>query len=127
MLKLSLIFLGAGVGGVLRYLVSGLAQRLGGGAFPVGTLTVNILGCLVIGFLGSALAGPVLIRDEYRTALLVGLIGAFTTYSTFADETFKLVADRQLALAGLNLLLSTALGLAAVWIGIRLAQRIYGV
>jgi len=126
-LKLSLIFLGAGVGGVLRYLVSGVAQRFGDGVFPVGTMAVNIIGCLVIGFLGTAMAGPVLVREEYRAAVLIGLIGAFTTFSTFADETFKLSADRQFVLASVNVVLSCGLGLAAVWIGMRLAQRIYGV
>lgn len=127
MTKLVLIFLGAGLGGVLRYAIGGWVQAFTGASFPSGTLLVNVLGCLAVGFLGAAFAGPVLIREEYRIAILVGLLGGFTTFSTFGRETFSLAADREMLLAGLNLLLSNGLGLAAVWLGTRLAERMYGV
>jgi CrcB protein len=127
MAKFFLIFLGAGLGGVLRYVVGGGVQALTGESFPSGTLVVNLLGCLAIGFLGAAFAGPVLIREDYRTAILVGVLGGFTTFSTFGRETFSLAADREMLFAALNLLLSNGLGLAAVWLGTRVAQRIYGV
>ncbi len=102
-------------------------QALTGASFPTGTLVVNLVGCLAIGFVGAALAGPVLIREEYRIAILVGLLGGFTTFATFGRETFALAADREMLLAGLNLLSSNGFGLAAVWLGTRLAERISGV
>ena len=127
MTKLILIFLGSGLGGVMRYAIGGWVQALTGASFPSGTLVVNVLGCLAIGFLGAAFAGPVLIKEEYRIAILVGLLGGFTTFSTFGRETFALAADREMLWAALNLLLSNGLGLAAVWLGTRVAERIYGV
>jgi CrcB protein len=127
MTKLIMIFLGAGLGGVLRYASAGWVQALIGASFPSGTLVVNVLGCLAVGFLGAAFTGPVPIREEYRIALLVGLLGGFTTFSTFGRETFALAADREMLWAGLNLLLSNGLGLGAVWLGTRLAAKWSGV
>jgi CrcB protein len=127
MQKVLLIFVGAGAGGVMRYGLSGWIQRLTQTTFPAGTLVVNVVGCLAIGFLGAVLAGPVLVREDLRVALLVGVLGGFTTFSTYAMETVALAADRELLRAGVNLLASNALGFVAVWLGLRVAQRIYGV
>lgn len=127
MTKLTLIFLGGGIGSVARYLVAGCAQRLAGGVFPFGTLTVNLLGCLLIGVLGAVFAGPVLVREEYRFALMVGFLGGFTTFSTFGYETFQLANDRQLSAVLLNIAASNLFGLAAVWLGYRLTERWIGV
>ena len=127
MFKLILIFLGSGLGGMLRYALSGWIQSWTTESFPTGTLVVNVVGCLAIGFLGAAFAGPKLIKEEYRIGIIVGILGGFTTFSSFGRETFALAADRQLMLAALNLLLSNGLGLSAVWLGTRLADRIYGV
>jgi CrcB protein len=127
MLKLVLLFAAAGLGGVLRYAISGWAQGLTQGPFPVGTLLVNVLGCLAIGFLAAAFAGPVLIREDVRIAILIGLLGGFTTFSTFGQETFGFVTDRGFGLAAANLLLMNGLGLLAVWSGTRLAEHWYGV
>ncbi|RMH31869.1 MAG: fluoride efflux transporter CrcB [Planctomycetota bacterium] len=127
MLKIGLIFIGAGLGGVARYAIAGWTQPIAGDSFPIGTLVVNVIGCALIGFLGAAFAGPVLIREEYRVAILVGALGGFTTFSTFGRETFDLAADRQWLFAALNLVLSNGLGLAAVWLGTRVAGRYYGV
>ena len=127
MVRCFLIFLGGGCGCLLRYGVAGWAQRLGNGVFPTGTLAVNVLGCAALGFLAALFAGPMLIREEYRLAILVGLLGGFTTFSTFGYETIMLAGDKQFALAALNLLLSNGLGLAAAWLGTRLATGIYGV
>ena len=126
MTKLLLIFVGGGCGSVLRYLAGGWAQRLTTGPFPAGTLAVNITGCLLIGFLTPLLTGHYLMREEYRIAILVGLLGGFTTFSTFAMETVSLTGDRQWRLAALNVLLSNGLGLAAAWLGSRTASAIYG-
>lgn len=126
MLKLTLIFLGSGLGGLLRYAFSGWVQKFGNGAFPMGTLAVNVAGCLLIGFLSAGFSGRVLIREEYRIALLVGLLGGFTTFSAFGIETFAFLNDGQYARAAGNVVLSVGAGLAAVWAGYRLAESWLG-
>jgi CrcB protein len=127
MVKLSLIAAGSALGGVLRYLLQGLGQRWVEGTFPLGTLLVNVLGCALIGFLNAAFTGPLLIREEYRIALTVGLLGGFTTFSAFGWETFALANEGQGVQALFNLMLSVTLGLAAVWGGYRLAEKWLGV
>lgn len=127
MVKLLLIAAGGGMGSVLRYLVAGWGQRLIAGPFPVGTMLVNIVGCFCIGFLNAAFSGPILIRQEYRIALTIGLLGGFTTFSAFGWETFALANDGQGIRAMMNLLLSVTLCFAAVWIGYRLAEKCFGV
>ena len=125
--KLVLIFLFGGIGSVLRYVAAGWAQGKTEGNFPVGTLAVNVIGCAIIGFLASLFDSPRLIREEYRLAAMVGLIGGFTTFSSFALETFRLSNGREFALAGLNVLLSNGLGLLAVFLGYRLGAKLFGV
>jgi CrcB protein len=127
MLKLLLIAGGSALGGVLRHLVGGALQRSSDVDFPIGTLVVNVLGCLAIGALAALFAGPLLIREEYRFALVVGLLGGFTTFSSFGLETFQLAAAGQLVRAVLNVVVSCVLGLAAVWIGYRIVERWIGV
>jgi fluoride exporter len=127
MTKWILIAAGGALGSVLRYAVQGWAQRAATDEFPVGTLTVNIIGCVLIGFLSAVFTGPVLIREEYRLGLIVGMLGGFTTFSAFGWETFSLAQDREFAFAALNVLLSCGLGLVAVWIGYRAAEYWYGV
>lgn len=123
--KLTLIFVASGFGGVLRYLLSGWSEKLANGSFPLGTLTVNVVGCLAIGFLTAAFTGRWLVREEYRIALVVGVLGGFTTFSAFGLETFALLNDGQYGRAALNIGGSVVMGLVAVWAGYRLAQ--YGV
>jgi len=108
---------------VLRFLVAGWGQRLGDGVFPVGTIVVNVTGCLAIGFFAAVFAGPLLVREEYRLAILVGLLGGFTTFSTFGYETLALAQDREWGAVALNVVLSNGLGLAAVLVGARAAER----
>ncbi len=121
--KYILILLGGGLGSLLRYLVQGWSQRITFGVFPIGTLIVNVVGCFAIGLLATAPFA----RPEYRTGLVIGLLGGFTTYSAFGWETFSLANDRQTLAAFANILLSVALGLAAVWFGYRLSERVFGV
>jgi CrcB protein len=125
--KLILIMAGGSVGALLRYLLAGFAQRLANGSFPLGTLVVNVVGCLLMGLAGAMFAGPHLIREEYRMALLVGFIGAFTTFSTFGAETFSLANAGQFRLAAVNILLSNGLCLVAVWFGYRMSEKWFGV
>ncbi len=126
MTKLLLIALGGSAGAVLRYLLAGWGQRLTSGPFPLGTLLVNLIGCLVMGFLVGVLTGPLLVREEYRLALLVGFVGSFTTFSTFGYETLALLQDREWGGAALNVAVSNVVGIAAVLAGMRLAERWQG-
>ena len=127
-----LIGLAGGVGSILRYLVGGWAQSITagwsltmGGVFPVGTLTVNVVGCFVIAALNVALVTP--FPPIYRMAILVGLLGGFTTFSSFGFETLSLMNDGQWGLVIANVVLSNGLGLTAAWLGYHLAQRWFGV
>jgi CrcB protein len=110
----------------MRYALQGCVQRLAGGSFPAGTLAVNVLGCFAVGALSAAFAGPTLVRDEYRIGLTVGVLGGFTTFSTFGLETFNLAAIGESRFAWTNVLLSCGLGVAAVWLGYRLVERWLG-
>lgn len=126
MLKIALIFLAGGCGSLLRYGVAGLVQHWNNGSFPLGTLVVNVVGCVAIGFFAALFTGPMLIREQYRLAILVGLLGGFTTFSTYAYETVSMTGDGQFGLATVNLVLSNGLGLTAAWLGARLAVAVYG-
>jgi fluoride exporter len=126
MIRWCLIFLGGGLGSLLRYAIGGWIQRLLNVSFPWGTLVVNLLGCAGIGILASLLTGPVLVREEYRLALIVGLLGGFTTFSSYCWETISLTNGAQWSYAAANILASNVLGLAFVWLAARLAQKIYG-
>ena len=127
MLKWLLIAGGGAVGSMLRYAMQGWVQRLTPTIFPVGTLAVNVLGCLLIGILAGMFAGPQLVREEYRIGLMVGVLGGFTTFSAFGLESFRLMQDGEARLMFLNVLLSCGIGFAAVWLGYRLAEHWFGV
>ena len=120
MLKLILIGLGGGLGTLARYGLTGLTARISESHFPVGTLAVNLAGCLVIGGLSAYFAGPVAVREEYRWAITVGFLGGFTTFAAFGFETFALLENRHAGLAAANVLVSVLGGLLAVWAGYRL-------
>ena len=125
-MKWLLIAGGGAVGSVLRYAVQGTAQRLTESGFPAGTLVVNLIGCLCIGFLAAMFSGPMLVREEYRIGLTVGVLGGFTTFSAFGLETFLLANDGQLRMALANVVASCVLGVTAVWLGFRAAQFWFG-
>ncbi len=126
MYKIVLIAAGSALGGVLRYAVQGWGQMLVHGSFPLGTLIVNILGCVGIGFLNKAFTTALIIAPEYRIALTVGVLGGFTTFSAFGWETFSLANDGQGLRAVMNLLLSVTLGFSGVLFGYRLAEKWLG-
>jgi len=127
MLRYTLIFLGGGLGSVLRYLIAGWTQRAADVSFPLGTFAVNVVGSLVIGFLAATLTGPILIREEYRIGLMVGVLGGFTTFSSFSLETLLLANDGQFGLALLNVVLSVTICLTAAWLGYRVGEFSFGV
>jgi CrcB protein len=124
--QLIAIALGGGCGAVVRFLISsGLYQWLGRG-LPYGTLVVNIIGSFLIGLLTEALILRRLAFSlEYRSAILVGFIGAFTTFSTFSLETIYLIEEGSLAKAALNIVVSVFGCLFAVWIGLLFGRAIF--
>lgn len=125
LIKLLMIASGGAVGAVLRYGVSGLAYRWAGPGFPWGTLSVNVLGSFVIGFLW-AVSERVPLPPRWSPFILVGLIGAFTTFSTYTLESFNLFRDGEIRLGLLNLVGSNVLGLAAVIGGFICARYLFG-
>jgi fluoride exporter len=128
MLKWFLIAVGGAIGSMLRYAMQGwVGQEVAGRSFPVGTMVVNIVGCFIMGILSALFVGPILIREEYHFAFRVGVLGGFTTFSSFGQETFNLANDGEFGLAALNVILSCALGLLAVLIGYRLGEHWFGV
>jgi CrcB protein len=119
-----LVALGAAVGAPMRYLVDRSVQRRADSAFPFGTLTVNLIGSLVLGLLlGGAAGGGV--PDAVVLALGVGLCGAFTTYSTFGYETLRLVEDGSHWLGLANALVSVTAGLLCAWAGLAIASVVW--
>ena len=121
MLNLILIGLGGALGSIFRYLVQGWVQSGAGIGFPAGTLAVNAAGCAAIGFLMTSMTGAWMVREEYRLALVVGVLGGFTTFSAFGYETLALLRAGQFGLALANVAAQNVLGLAAAWLGYRLA------
>ncbi len=118
------VALGSALGGMARYLLSGWIQRGADGVFPVGTLAVNVIGSLLLGFLlRYSLEGPSL-SVEMRTLLTIGFCGGFTTFSTFSYETVALIQSGQWTRAGLYALSSLVLTVGATFAGLILAQSI---
>lgn len=113
---------GGFAGSVLRYGLSGLVQRqLPLSTFPYGTLAVNLTGCLVIGCVAGLAEARQLLGPGARTFVLVGVLGGFTTFSTFGYESLSLLREGEQTRAAANVLAHVALGLAAVWLGHALA------
>jgi len=126
MLKLGLIAVGGALGALLRYGLSGVVQERSDSLFPVGTLAVNVTGCFAIGLLAALFAGPYLIREEVRAFAFVGVLGAFTTFSTYGLETVGLATEGALWQAGANVAASNVLGVLGVWLGYRLMRAWVG-
>jgi|KBSSwiStaDraftv2_1062776.scaffolds.fasta_scaffold4033855_1 CrcB protein len=124
MYKLLLIAIGGAAGTLARYgthvISKGVGDRL---AFPVATLTVNLLGCLLIGFLQGALVERWPVREEYRLMLIVGFLGGFTTFSTFGWDTAQLLREGQFVRAMGYLIASNVLGIAMVFAGYGLSRH----
>lgn len=127
MSKVLLIFFGAGLGGVTRYWLGGVVQNVSGWTFPAGTMFVNVTGCLAVGVLVVLFTGRLTVSEGVRDAILIGVLGGYTTFSSFGRETMALLDDRQFMLACVNILASVVAGLAATWIGMRLTERLFGV
>jgi CrcB protein len=115
---------GGAIGALLRYWISTGTHTILGRGFPYGTLTVNVLGSLLMGFLYIWLLDRMVTGPAVRAFLLIGLLGAFTTFSTFSIETLNLIEAGQAGRALANVLLSVALCIAAAGIGVLAARQI---
>ncbi len=119
------IFIGAGVGGVLRYWISLAVAKEYHGAFPLGTFLINIVGCFAIGYLATFFANVMPMRETLRLAVLIGVIGGFTTFSSFGRETFQLMGEGKPIVALWYVVLSNVVGLALVWAGHVMAKSLH--
>ncbi len=115
---------GGAVGALLRYWASTAVYGLMGRDFPYGTLMVNVTGSLLMGLLYVLLVERLSLGVEWRAALLIGVLGAFTTFSAFSMETVALIEEGERAKALLNILLSVTLCIAATWIGLVAGRRL---
>ena len=115
---------GGAVGALFRFWVSSGVYAVTGRDFPYGTLVVNLLGSLLMGFLYIALIERIAVSAEWRSFLLIGVLGAFTTFSTFSIETLNLFEDGELVRAFLNIVLSVVLCVGAAWLGIIMGRQL---
>jgi CrcB protein len=123
MLQVCLVGAGGFLGAILRYLVGGWVHGiLDNVSFPYGTLVVNAAGCLAIGFLSGLAESRSVFSPEARLFLFIGVLGGFTTFSSFAYETFSLARDSENLAATMNVFGQLSLGLAGVWFGNALAR-----
>jgi len=123
---LLLIGIGGGAGSILRYILSTTVQtRLENSSFPFGTLVVNILGCFTIGILSYLSDTRGVFGSEVRSFLFVGVLGGFTTFSTFSNETINLLRGGEVFAGSANAALHLFLGLGAVVLGRISAQLIW--
>ena len=115
-IRLIYVIIGGGLGALLRYLLSGIIQKQSASLFPYGTLVVNLIGAVVIGFLWE-LFQNITVSTNMRAFIFMGIIGAFTTFSTFSLETFNLLKDNQYLTALINVLVSNVFCIILVFAG----------
>ena len=123
LIQVIVIAIGGAIGALLRYWMSIWVYSFAGQGFPYGTLAVNVSGSLLIGFL-YILIERMGLGIEWRAALLIGLIGAFTTFSSFSLETLNLFEQGEQLKAAMNIVLSVVLCLFATWLGILAARQL---
>jgi CrcB protein len=123
-MPLFLIGLGGFAGAVTRYVVDGVVSERTGGSFPWGTLVVNLTGSFVLGLLFALTTERAILPAEIRGPVLIGFIGAYTTFSTYMLETWRLAESGAVGLAVANLAGSTLLGLIAVVAGLTVGRYI---
>lgn len=123
MIKILLLLSGGAAGTLARYAVAGWGHRLYLGDFPIGTLLVNLIGSLIIGFAWGVWEMSN-ISSNMRTFLFIGILGGFTTFSSYTLETMNLFRDGEVRLGLTNILLNNVLGLFFVFLGFIVATRI---
>jgi CrcB protein len=124
LINAALVGSGGFIGAIFRYGLSGYVQRNAAlSAFPYGTLVVNLCGCLLIGIAVGLVDSRQMFGPEFRLFVLIGLLGGFTTYSTFGYETFALLRDADFLRAIANVTVHVVLGLVLVWAGYAITTR----
>jgi len=115
---------GGALGAVMRWYIAGFIQRLSGGAFPWGTLAVNVIGSFLLGFLFVWMLERVTVGELARLAVTVGFLGAFTTFSTFSVETARLLQEGAFTMALGNVLAQVLICVTLAWLGMQLARTL---
>lgn len=123
-MTLVLVGMGGFIGAIARYLVDGWVSRATGGAFPYGTLLINVSGSFALGLLFALATERALLPAEIRTPVMIGLIGAYTTFSTWMLESWRLLEDGAVLAATVNLGGSLLLGIVAVFLGLALGRLV---
>lgn len=124
MLQTISIAAGGAIGALMRFWVSNGVYALLGRGFPYGTLSVNVIGSLAMGFLYVLFLERMAVGPEVRAVLLIGFLGAFTTFSTFSIETLNLLEQAEYTKAVLNMVISVVGCVAAAWIGLKIGRQI---
>ncbi len=124
MTQLVYIAAGGATGALMRYWMSNGIYVLLGRGFPYGTLTVNVTGSLLMGFIYVFMIERMDISVEWRAGLMIGLLGAFTTFSTFSIETLNLLESGEQLKAALNILLSVTLCILGCWLGMIVGRNV---
>lgn len=125
MMKLLMIAAAGLVGTLARYGLGGLVQKQVDSLFPLGTVVVNILGCLLFGILWSWAENRITVDATIRAAIFIGFFGAFTTFSSFAYETVTMLRESQWFAAGANILLQNLLGMAGLFGGLIVGRKLF--
>ncbi len=123
-MRIALLILFGSLGTLARYALQGIVQERTGGTFPSGTLVVNLLGCFLLGGIAEYALGHLTISPDWRIGITVGFFGAFTTFSSFSWETARLLQGGEWRRASIYALSSLIGGLVAVFLGMRIADRI---
>lgn len=118
------VAIGGALGSVLRYGAGGAVQRWNGSDWPLGTLAVNIVGSFIIGWLAHLILERGIMAPQARLFVMVGVLGGFTTFSTFSFETLRLLQQGGWAPAAANIVFSVAGGLIAAWSGFALSSSL---
>jgi CrcB protein len=124
MQKTILIGLAGLAGTLLRYWLAGFVARQYGEAFPWGTMAVNLIGCFITGAVFYLTEERFLISPAVRTVVLIGLLGGFTTFSSYGLQTFTLLRDGEFGMATLNVAVSNVVGLMMLWVGYVLGKAL---
>jgi len=122
MSKTILIGIAGLIGTLLRYWLASFVTRQHGETFPWGTMAVNIIGCLIAGAIFYLTEERLLLTPAFRQVILIGLLGGFTTFSSYGLQTFTLLREGEFGLATMNVVVSNVVGILMVWLGYGLAK-----
>lgn len=123
-MRLLWVAVGGAIGSVLRYLLDGAVYRFVPPTFPYGTFVVNVTGCLIFGVLIGLAENRLVVGSVGRTFVLIGILGGFTTFSSFAFETVQLLRDGEWVPGAINVAGQVIGGLVALWAGVTVTRMV---